>query len=134
MIDQDEYVFYINEDKNIFYYKNKKLHREAGPAVVLSNDIDRYIHLSDKTLYKEVFTPVTEDSEKNDYEIEISYYDGFNFTYEAIKQQFSSHNISTYYWEGIPCNEKEFAAYKMKKALDMELAKKEFKEPSKTKV
>lgn len=56
---KDEYLVYNNPNSNAdFYYKNKLLHREAGPAIVVHGDTDKYSNLSDKKLYKRVTEPV----------------------------------------------------------------------------
>ncbi len=55
---KDEYLVYTRKDGTIFHYKNKKLHRDAGPAVVVPKDIEKYSNLGDKDLYKKSISPV----------------------------------------------------------------------------
>jgi len=52
MNNEDEYIVYVEEIGNRFYYKNGKLHREAGPAYVPWCDKEKYTGLSDQDLYK----------------------------------------------------------------------------------
>lgn len=55
---KDQYELYINKSGVIFHYKNKKLHRESGPAVVIAKDVEKYVHLEDKLLYKKSISPI----------------------------------------------------------------------------
>jgi hypothetical protein len=52
---QDEYIVLIEKNGNRSYYKNGKLHREAGPAYVPSKLKEKYTGLKDQELYKKVF-------------------------------------------------------------------------------
>jgi hypothetical protein len=58
MKSNDKYELYINKSGVIFYYKNKKLHREAGPAIVIARDAEKYANLEDKDLYKKSISPI----------------------------------------------------------------------------
>lgn len=58
MKSKDQYELYINKSGVIFYYKNKKLHREFGPAIVIPRDAERYTNLEDKDLYKKSISPI----------------------------------------------------------------------------
>jgi len=62
---QDQYLVYARNDGTMFYYKNKKLHRDAGPAIVIAKDIQNYSNLGDEDLYKKSISPVIDHSEDN---------------------------------------------------------------------
>jgi hypothetical protein len=55
---KDQYQLYINSNGVRFYYKNKKLHREDGPAIVIPKDVEKYSQLKDNTLYKKSIAPI----------------------------------------------------------------------------
>lgn len=130
----DEYTFYIDGDGTTFYYKNKKLHREEGPAFISKSNKSEFLNLKDQYSYKEVFEP---------YKKEIA---------ENIKAIYSVHNtnsmkkISTifpktinavisfeapieyvyvysfaYYLEGIEYSKKEFDIIILKNKMEKEL-------------
>ena len=58
----DQYEFYINKSGTRFYYKSKKLHREAGPAIVTHEDVEKYSSIADKNIYKKIAYPVIESN------------------------------------------------------------------------
>jgi len=45
---------YLTETKDgiVFFYKNRRLHREAGPAAFLEKEKEQYLNLGDEYLYK----------------------------------------------------------------------------------
>lgn len=81
---QDEYLVYTSPTHDTFYFKNRKLHRESGPAIVCRKDKNKgnFVGLHDQVLYKRVFDPV--EHEQND-----------PILFEAF------HCDSSYYLEGI---------------------------------
>jgi hypothetical protein len=104
MEEKDEYIVYINDYKTRYYYKNGKLHREAGPAVVRGSHIENYQGLVDKYPYKEILlhtyeAPKGYESQDLQYEDNLSWY------------------TAMYYLEGKPYSQKEFE--KIKLALDL---------------
>jgi hypothetical protein len=122
MDNKDEYIFFINQFKTRFYYKNKRLHRENGPAVVISEDKDKYINLEDKDLYKEVFEPVIQ-SIPNNKESNIKEYlifDGIHFmnTLPHRPGMISHYRFSIYYWDGTPYSKEQFEIIKLKNELE----------------
>lgn len=52
---EDEYILEILDKKDYKYYKNGKLHREAGPAAftIYTKGFNKFLNLDDKDLYKE---------------------------------------------------------------------------------
>jgi hypothetical protein len=38
-----------------YYYKNGKLHRELGPAIVHDNEKEKFLNLGDEHLYEEIY-------------------------------------------------------------------------------
>jgi hypothetical protein len=38
MENKDEYLVYTSQNNDTFYFKNRKLHRENGPAIVCRKD------------------------------------------------------------------------------------------------
>ena len=67
MTTDDEYLVYTGHHNTTFYFKNKKLHREAGPAIVCKKDNNKkkFEGLGDEGLYTRVFEPVFEPNEKS---------------------------------------------------------------------
>jgi hypothetical protein len=60
----DEYQIYIDEDKTIYYYKNKQLHRKNGPAIVKLNERENNKVDDDGGLYSITFSPISNKSHK----------------------------------------------------------------------
>lgn len=122
---QDEYIFFINQYKTRFYYKNKKLHRGVGPAVVIFEDQDKYSHLEDLDLYNQVFEPVIA-AHPNNKDLNIKEYlvfDGIHFINELphIPGMISHYRFSTYYWDGRPCSREQFEIIKLRSELENEM-------------
>lgn len=108
---KDEYLVYNNPNSNAdFYYKNKKLHREAGPAIVINKDKDKYSNLSDYKLYKRVTEPVVPETMLTyvvqDYQQDIKF----------VKRPFIPH-CSAYLLEGRDYEKAEFDAIILEKEL-----------------
>lgn len=136
MNNKDEYIFFINENKTRFYYKNKRLHRELGPAVVIFDDNNKYTNLEDEHLYKQVFDKVISISPNTQSVIKgYLIFDGIHFINELpqIPGMISHYRFSTYYWEGIPCSKEQFEIIKMKNELEKNMFINELTE-TKTKV
>jgi hypothetical protein len=59
------YTLFIFEGGTRFYFKGKRLHREAGPAIVPYNAIEEYINLNsvDENLYEKVFIKEVDDKQ-----------------------------------------------------------------------
>lgn len=135
---EDEYLVFVRKgDGSRFYYKNRKMHREAGPAIVCPTEIEKYTGLSDEGLHKETvidlliidsgaevstinleklyeFT-VVEDSK----EITMSIPNGQSFVViEAPSAYFMG---SLYYLDGIKLSEKEFDASILRNKIENEL-------------
>jgi hypothetical protein len=108
---KDEYLVYNNPSNNAdFYYKNGKLHREAGPAIVINKDIEKYSNLSDKKLYVRVNEPVV--PERMVTEIIM----GFKNEIEHVKRPWKP-DFSFYFLEGKPYTKEEHAALVLEKEL-----------------
>jgi hypothetical protein len=107
---QDKYEMFIETNYKIYFFKNGKLHREAGPAIVLNKDIEKYTNLSDKVLYKLIDKPL--------YPPLVDPYSAENFN--ASFQNIIS-NDSEYYLEGKEYTEDEFKVLMLKKELDSQL-------------
>jgi hypothetical protein len=108
---KDEYLVYNNPNSNAdFYYKNKQLHREMGPAIVVHKDKDKYSNLSDKKLYKRVTEPVVPETMithiVQDYQNDIKF----------IKKPFVPY-CSAYLLEGKDYEKQEFDAIILEKEL-----------------
>ena len=56
---KDQYQIYIDENKTVYYYKNKELHRENGPAIVKVNERRLDKVEDDNGLYSITFNPVS---------------------------------------------------------------------------
>lgn len=54
----DEYQVYVDENKTVYYYKNKELHRKNGPAIVKLNERANQVE-DDNGLYSITFNPVS---------------------------------------------------------------------------
>ncbi len=117
---KDEYLVYIDEGKTHRYYKNKKLHREAGPAYVCTIDVEKYTNLSDEDLYKKVYEPVVpkiKGTQPLDINGEI-----FLIYSSPIK---STYYGSYYYLEGIKYSKEDFEKIMFKNNLEKELPQEE---------
>ncbi len=58
----DQYQVYIDENKTVYYYKNKELHRENGPAIVKAEERNSDRVEDDQGLYSITFKPVLKKS------------------------------------------------------------------------
>lgn len=146
MSNQDEYLVYTKSIGTKLYYKNKKLHREAGPAIVIPEDIDKYKQLSDSDLYIPTDQPVEtvtvkSNDEKRDDSTKIT-------TMKILKQRWSSLPLiytledpieynydffSSYWLEGKSYSKEEFTSIMLKKEMEQELPTSEH-QPKKLKV
>lgn len=108
---QDEYIVKIYDDGTRFYYKNNKLHREAGPAIINSKHVEYYINLVDEHLYKEVHQKTPKKEGKM---ITIETESGPIITYEGPIEY---HYSTEYYLEGKPYKKEEFDAILLEKEL-----------------
>jgi hypothetical protein len=65
MTTDDEYLVYTGHHNTTFYFKNKKLHREAGPAIICRKDNNKkkFEGLKDESLYTRVFEPIEQNEE-----------------------------------------------------------------------
>jgi hypothetical protein len=63
MTTDDEYLVYTGHHNTTFYFKNKKLHREAGPAIICRKDNNKkkFEGLKDESLYTRVFEPIAQN-------------------------------------------------------------------------
>lgn len=129
MKNKDEYLAYTRKDGTIFYYKNKKLHREAGPAIVIHEEFKKYTNLEDEGLYKKVTNPVIVSS-SNDFEIKTLP----NGDFMVYERSITYYVGSSHYINGIFYSEQQFNAIKLKEYLDKTISKSEDKEETKTKV
>lgn len=149
MNNNDEYVVYLKHDGSRLYYKNKKLHREIGPAIVIEEDIDKYTKLLDENLYTETDKPVeviefmagatskdkikqlTKNAHLNKGEqpsvrsFLISFEDPLEYIYDKT--------FSTYWIEGKNYSKEEFTSIMLKKEMEIELPKAET-QPKKLKI
>lgn len=116
----DKYVVYIRKDGTRFYYKNNKLHRESGPAIVISDDKDKYTKLDDDSLYEKTFQPVLVDVREDMYEV-VKFPNGKIVTYETTM---TFYIFSQYYLDGMKYSEKEFQTIKLKENMEKDLAEK----------
>lgn len=103
-------VYTDPNNKKMHYYKNGKYHREAGPAVVIADDIEKYSNLSDKDLYKPIDFPRLDSA--------INPFRETNIIQLVVNLMMES---SKYFLEGIQYSEQEFNALILKKELDNQL-------------
>jgi hypothetical protein len=111
MKNEDEYIVKIHDDGTRFYYKNKQLHRETGPAVINPKDVEKYKDLSDESLYQEVH--VSNPSKKGKMNT-IYTENGPIITYESPIEHIYS---TAFYLNDIPYLENEFNAIILEKEL-----------------
>jgi hypothetical protein len=111
MQNEDEYIVKIHNDGTHFYYKNKQLHREVGPAIISPKDIQKYKDLSDEHLYQKVHVKIPPLKGK----ISTIYTEnGSILSYESpIEHVYST----AYYLNNIPYLENEFNAIMLEKEL-----------------
>lgn len=134
MNDKDEYLVYTKENGDRLYYKNKKLHRETGPAIIVKEDINKYLNLPDANLYIPTNTPVeVKDTNKNKTK-STTMYDMKNLKdilfsnpnvysiEDPIEYKFLIIPISSYWLEGKKYTKEEFNSIMLKKELDQELS------------
>jgi hypothetical protein len=111
MENQDEYILKIQDDGTRFYYKNNKLHREAGPALINRRDVEKFSNLVDEHLYKEVHKKRPKKELKM---VTIETENGPIFTYEGPIEY---HYSTEYYLDGKTYQEEEFNAILLEKEL-----------------
>jgi hypothetical protein len=149
MNNHDEYLVYTKNNGNKLYYKNKKLHREAGPAIVIAEDVEKYTKLSDEHLYLPTDKPVEViDVKVGDTKhgkakvtslVKIAYLKLRNssipkiYTLEDPVEYPFGELTSTYWLEGKHCSKEEFRSIMLKKEMDLELSKSEY-QPRKLKL
>lgn len=132
----EQYQFYTNSNGVRFYYKNKKLHREEGPAIVIPRDADKYLDLNDKELYKKSVNPVLDhkgsiatylDNMYGPKKAKINnvfgdYLDDNNNFWNQNEIILEKHelawNKSTFFLEGKEYSEEEFKKFQIKKLKD----------------
>lgn len=133
MSSNDEYIVYIDEGKTSRYYKNKKLHREAGPAYVCTIDKEKYTNLSDEDLYRKVYKPVIPEEEVKAFHIDYFHLSGGNSI--PVASPFKSTYYGSYYYlEGIKYSKKEFDTILFKNKMECELSQLDNKTSKKPKV
>jgi hypothetical protein len=104
----DNYVVNIKSDGTSYYFKNGLLHRENGPAITNPLDKDKYLNLSDETLYiKEITSHLQESTYLEEDDLGDSPVQLFIAT--------------SYYLNGMKYSKEEFIARKLKKELILEL-------------
>jgi len=135
----DKYTLQI-KDRCQFYYKNGKLHREAGPAIVIEEDINKFTNLADKDLYIEIkkessiVENISETGKgkskinskalrsitlnKTSYPV-ITFESPIEYIYETN---------SSYWLEGVLYSKKEFDSILLKKEMDKDLPITEIKD------
>lgn len=87
-----------------YFYKNGKLHREAGPSIVKDVEKDKYLKLGDEHLYKEVYL-------ENGIGAYKSYFRVVEHTFRTLLLP------GIYYLEGQVYSEKEFMAKQLEKEM-----------------
>jgi antitoxin component YwqK of YwqJK toxin-antitoxin module len=93
-----------NHIETRYFYKNGKLHREAGPALVGNEEKEKYLNLGDEHLYKDVYI-----------ENGIGAYKTY---FRVVDHSFRTLLLpSIYYLEGKGYSEKEFIAEQLKKEM-----------------
>ncbi len=107
----DEYIVKkcSNGEGKFFYYKNGKLHREAGPAVVIVPKKEEFTNLGDEHLYKE---EIIAEHNPKDYQ---------TLFIESVEKNATVTVAAYHYLEGKPYTEEEFQIIKAKNELDKEL-------------
>jgi hypothetical protein len=129
---QDEYLVYIDEGRTHRYYKNKILHREAGPAYVCTIDVAKYTNLVDEDLYKKVYEPVVKTVKK---EVKTENGDLLNQVFQLYELPIkSTYYGSSYYLEGVRYNKDEFEIMVLKQKLEKELSQENKIEPKRAKL
>lgn len=118
MNNKDEYLVFVRYDKTRFYFKNRKLHREAGPAIVRPEDENKYTNLIDEELYKEVT-----DSLVSEYGLdEEKIIDLPNGKVLLILEEPMSYYLGSFYFlDGMQYKEQQFNAIKLRKELSEKL-------------
>jgi len=112
---KDEYLVYRNPRNNAdYYYKNKQLHREDGPAIVVEDEKDLYSNLSDKNLYKRVNEQVVEEV------FEVYSECNYNGDITTGKRYFNPKS-SCYYLNAIEYSKEELYAFILEKELNKEI-------------
>lgn len=117
---QDEYVFYDKEDGARFYFKNKKLHREAGPAIVVPNEREKYINLIDESLYKPIPVVKTQSISSQSYYEDVFSENGSVYRPNLIYNLYAVPK-SEYYLDGTNYPEKKFNVLVLKNQLENQL-------------
>lgn len=102
----DEYIVKkcYNGKGGFFYYKNGKLHREAGPAIIFPKLKDN--DLGDDNLYKEEI---------------VSTMNPYGYFAQYVVEDRYEKTPAKYYIEGKPYTQKEFQEIKAKLELKNEL-------------
>jgi hypothetical protein len=146
MNNSDEYLVYTKENGNKLYYKNKKLHREVGPAIVILEDIEKYTNLSDENLYLPTDKPVNainiiankikQGKNKITQLVQLkSRYSSLPKIYtleDPVEYPFGE-LASTYWLEGKNYSKEDFDRIILKQEMDLELSK-SLSQPKKLKV
>lgn len=103
---KDKYEMFISDTDKVYYFKNGLLHREEGPAIVISKDREQYTNLNDKDLYKLIDKPA---------------YHPFNDPYSEDNFESTLFDIlsneSEYYLEGKEYIKQEFDVLVLQKEL-----------------
>jgi vacuolar-type H+-ATPase subunit I/STV1 len=83
---KDEYLVYTSHNNDTFYFKNRKLHREDGPAIISHKDKSKgtFDGLKDRVLYTRVSEPV-EPNEQNDEILFESYHLSSEYFLEGVR-------------------------------------------------
>lgn len=119
MTEKDEYIVCLGMNQTRFYFKNKKLHREIGPAIVCPGYIEQYTNLADESLYTE--------KPGSEFISTIPNENKFNYMTSSGRRlsMFDVHYFTCgYYLEGNSYSEQKFNAIQLKKQLEQELKQK----------
>jgi hypothetical protein len=125
MNQENNYVVEIINDDLYRYYKNGKLHREAGPAKFSSTN-KQYINLGDEHLYK--IKRVSDNNQINDISkifdqcLKISPIKGSSShtTMSLVLENFNN-LLTAYYLDGVEYEKNEFDILKLQRDLSKEL-------------
>jgi hypothetical protein len=103
----DEYIVKkcYNGKGGFFYYKNGRLHREAGPAIIFPKLKDN--NLGDEHLYKEEI---------------ITTMNPYGYFSQYVVEDCYEHTPAKYYLEGSGYSKKDFEEIKVKLDLKNELS------------
>lgn len=94
---KDEYLCYTNQNNTTFYFKNRKLHRSDGPAILSPRDRKNYEGIKDSVLYVESKDEVEPNHQKDvllfycHYTHSYFYLEGVRYNSQKEMDSFSLH-------------------------------------------